>query len=558
MNNSKRKRGFTLIELIVVMSVLMIVLAIILTAARELKFHSNMVFCMNNLRQISVALVTYYNDHRDYPHGLPYDTLNNQLSRYLSSGKVFVCPQDYEESDDSYSPFYTYPGDDSDGSQYIIGCPRHKRGSMCTAIFGFQNAQKAQVAEVTVDDVPVTAGATYSGKFDLEDGTTVSSNSIEMQLVQSIRLSNGSLYTVIRVPDGETGSVTVDAVTGTQLEIITPALIAAVRGTSYTINVSYNDGKPVSDITVHDGIVEVQPINGFRTINGELVAVGRRGMQLKPGESTSITSKPPKVNVEAINRRIENLQRKIKRGIGRGEDMSKDISMCNWLMSFGSQPGQFFDPPGQGSAPSFPARYETASAAKQGAQTAYTGANREKDKAETSKHFIENVARDVSQKVGETARDADAAERARDTVTREIGKNKFDKAAEAANDALQAARLAEDKVLHINQQMETAQQAKMNADRAYVKSQELAQEAQRAAGQAEEIAQNDPTQTGEAQQARQQAQQALREAQEAQAKADAAAAQYQAAQEQAELARQNAQRARTVATEAAQLAGLDD
>ncbi len=547
-----RQKAFTLLELLVVMSVLMIVLAIIVGASRELRVHSNLIFCMNNLRQISVAMVTYYNDHKDYPSGLPYDTLSHQLSRYLSSSKIFVCPQDDTDSEDSYSQFYTYPGQDAGGGKYIIGCPRHKRGSMCASVFGFQTAYKSKVATVRIDGETLQPGSSSSGTMNLEDGTTVSSNDIEMYLVQSIRMSDGTLYTIVRVPDGETGSLSVDATNGTQLEIITPSLIAAVRGTQFTIDVQYDGDTPYTNVSVQDGMVDVQPVNGLRIINNELVAAGRRGMRLRPGESTQIYTDPPSVNREAINKRVENLQQEINRGLARGKDMKAEVTLLKWLMGFSSAPVSFDFTSGNESY-EFPETYNSVSEANKGANQAVQAANSEKDKAKVSKKFIENVANDLEKEAKEIEKDSEKAEDAADKVADKLSKNKLDQAQQALQDAEAAAREAEQRAAKISQQLQAAQQAKIDADRAVAQAQEYADYASRAADQADSIAMNDPNETDNPNKVRDKAQKATEEVQHAIQEASRAAEKLNSAMQAAENAQASALSARASANQASQM-----
>ncbi|MDX9702255.1 MAG: DUF1559 domain-containing protein [Candidatus Auribacterota bacterium] len=544
--------GFTLLELVVVVAVLMVVLSIIIAASRELKYHSNLAFCMNNLRQISLAMVTYHNDHNDYPYGLPYDTLSNQLSRYLSSDKIFVCPQDDYESVDSYSQFYCYPGQDADGSKYVVGCPRHKRGSLCAAVLGFQTAYMTKSAKVTVDNVAIRTGCATSGTMNLEDGTTISSNDIEMHLVQSFRMADGSLYTIIRVPEGETGSLTVNATEGTQLEIVTPSLIAAIRGTAFTVEVQYDNDLPLSSIYVHDGMVEVQPINGLRRVDNEFVAAGKRGMHLRPGESVQIYTEPQKINISALNSRVEALQAKIRRGLASGKDMNPEIGMIKWLMSFSSTPVSL-DFPSAKPVYDFSGSYNSVAEARQGAMNAVQGINNEMDNTRTAKNFIKNIANEAEKTLGAIVRDADTSQKQLNKVVDDLSKNKLSKAMESAQAAQDAAIAAEQKAILINQQLQAAQQAKINADNAVARAQELAGHAETAANQAAVLAQGNPTETGNAQQARVLAEKAVIEVQKTIQEANQAAIDLYNIMQALQTANETAGSARSSANQANQL-----
>ncbi|MCF7954351.1 MAG: prepilin-type N-terminal cleavage/methylation domain-containing protein [Phycisphaerae bacterium] len=61
-----KPRAFTLIELLVVIAIIALLLAIIMPSLAMAKRHGKAVFCMNNLRQMSLASSSYTMENKDY------------------------------------------------------------------------------------------------------------------------------------------------------------------------------------------------------------------------------------------------------------------------------------------------------------------------------------------------------------------------------------------------------------------------------------------------------------------------------------------------------------
>jgi prepilin-type N-terminal cleavage/methylation domain-containing protein/prepilin-type processing-associated H-X9-DG protein len=94
--NRNRRRGFTLVELLVVVGIIAVLIGILLPALNRAREHAKKVVCTVNLRNLGQALGHYVTQWRHYPGGVTvhsYGIWNARLRPYLGGDqRVFYCP----------------------------------------------------------------------------------------------------------------------------------------------------------------------------------------------------------------------------------------------------------------------------------------------------------------------------------------------------------------------------------------------------------------------------------------------------------------------------------
>jgi type II secretory pathway pseudopilin PulG len=251
---------FTVIELIVVISVIMVLLALVAPALKRARDRSLQATCISNVRDISLAIQLYHNDHEAYP---AWEHLDASLASYRTAAAedAWHCPK----TEEPYGLFYVPRGvgEEMDSrfpaaDNYFLGCPYHKVVNFAAG----KGTDTYTFGWVKHDGVDIACGDEIEdGLLEFSDGSTARVNGRVMVLT-SFRNAEGGVYTILKVFRNY-GSTTINVSVPpsvshrSKLEVVTPAGIAGVVGTVFEVNYQRAGPQNRMSVQVTSGTVDV-------------------------------------------------------------------------------------------------------------------------------------------------------------------------------------------------------------------------------------------------------------------------------------------------------------
>jgi len=98
LHQNRKPRGFTLVEMLVVIAVIAIIAAILFPVYQRVRENARSAACLSNYHQIGLAIQMYANDADGLtpPNGGSFGGLITDCFPYTHNTAIFACPDDYD------------------------------------------------------------------------------------------------------------------------------------------------------------------------------------------------------------------------------------------------------------------------------------------------------------------------------------------------------------------------------------------------------------------------------------------------------------------------------
>ena len=156
----RRSSGFSLVELLVVITIIGILIALLLPAVQAAREAARRASCANNLKQIGLALHNYHAANNTLPFGAPFK--NNSTNPVTGTWAAFILP--FLEQQNVYEMFnFKYGMSDSRNAPAaavvvpVFACPSDPQSSkpimeilQSSATHGKRSSQSSECPPTTI------------------------------------------------------------------------------------------------------------------------------------------------------------------------------------------------------------------------------------------------------------------------------------------------------------------------------------------------------------------------------------------------------------------------